>query len=115
MRVYVAGPLSRSDDWPDMAMNVRRAIEAAGELADAGHTPFCPHLSHFWHMMFPRPYEDWLRMDFEWISVCHALLRMSGHSPGGDREVAEAKRLGLPVFFSVADFVAWAQDHASVA
>ena len=27
------------------------------------HAPFVPHGTHFWHMLFPRPYEFWLDLD----------------------------------------------------
>jgi hypothetical protein len=100
-RVYVAGPYSRGD----IVLNIREALFHADWLMAAGYIPFVPHLTGFWHLCFPRAYESWLAYDMEWLRVCDALLRMSGESPGADREVAEAQRLGIPVFYSVPELI----------
>ena len=83
IRVYVAGPYTKGD----VAVNVREAILAGGRIYDAGMVPFVPHLTHFWHTVAPRPYEDWLRLDMEWLRVCDALLRLPGDSSGADKEL----------------------------
>ena len=103
MKVYVAGPYTKGD----VALNVRRAIEAADCLLKAGHQPFLPHLTHFWHLVCPGPYEQWMALDLAWLSVCHALVRLPGESSGADREVAEAIKLGTPVFSGVEAFLEW--------
>lgn len=99
MRVYVAGPYTNGD----VGANVRAAILAADELLTAGHVPFVPHLAHFWHLVTPRRYEDWLALDLAWLPLCEAVLRLPGYSLGADREVARARELGLPVYSRVAD------------
>ena len=101
MKVYIAGPYTHGD----VARNVRAAIDAAHAIREAGHTPLVPVLSHFWHMIHPRAYEDWLAMDLEWLEVCDAVVRLPGHSPGADRETAEAARIGLPVYHGVTVFI----------
>ncbi len=93
-RIYIAGPYSQGD----VAQNVRAAYEAANALADLGFAPFVPHHTHFWHMLFPRPYEDWLKLDLEFLPCCDAVLRLSGPSSGADGEVMRAESLGIPVF-----------------
>ena len=108
MRVYIAGPYSKGD----VMMNIREAIFAADWVWAAGHFPFLPHLTGFWQAISPHPYEKWLALDFEWIAACHALIRLPGDSSGADREVAEANRLAIPVFFGVPEFITWARDHA---
>ena len=65
-------------------------------FAVAGANPNC--LTH----------SDWLAVDFAWIRVCDAVLRLPGESVGADMETAEAKRLGIPVFESIDDIVRWA-------
>lgn len=100
-RVYVAGPYTHGD----VAVNVKTALDAAIALLDAGFAPYVPHLTHFLHMMHPRPYKDWIALDLEWLPVCDALIRLHGESPGADREVAEAQRLGIPVYQSVAALI----------
>ncbi len=96
IRVYVAGPYSKGD----VAVNVRKAVLAADFLRDSGFAPFIPHLTHFWHMLAPRPYEDWLDLDNQFLPACDAVLRIPGESSGADKEVALAESLGIPVFFS---------------
>ena len=100
-RIYVAGPYTKGD----VAVNVRVAIEAADQLADAGHYPFVPHLTHFWHLVSPRPYEFWCDLDNQFLPFCHAVLRIPGESAGADKEVALAESLGIPVFRTAIDVV----------
>ncbi len=101
MRVYVAGPYTKGDP----CVNTHAAIQAGNLLLDAGHAPFVPHLSHFWHTTTPRPYEDWMRLDFAFVEVCDALVRLPGESSGADREVEHARRFDVPVFFGVDEFL----------
>jgi uncharacterized protein DUF4406 len=98
-RIYIAGPYTKGD----VAVNVRKAFEAANQLADLGFAPFVPHATHFWHMLFPRPYESWLELDREFIPCCAAVLRLPGASSGADREVAVAQRMNIPVFTSITE------------
>ena len=97
IKVYIAGPYTKGD----VAANVRQAIEAADQLLTLGYWPYVPHLAHFWHMLFPRPYEDWMRLDIAWLEQCDAVLRLEGESAGADRETKRAGELELPVFTSV--------------
>lgn len=97
--IYVAGPYTQGD----VAVNVRNAFEAANELADRGFAPFVPHGTHFWHMMFPRPYEFWLELDNQFLPFCHAVLRLPGPSSGADKEVQLAQQLKIPVFENIDD------------
>lgn len=95
--VYIAGPYTKGD----VAKNVRNALEAANKLADLGFAPFVPHLTHFWHLVFPRDYEFWLRLDNTFLPFCDALLRLPGDSHGADEEVALANTKNIPVFYDV--------------
>lgn len=99
MRIYIAGPYTKGD----IAMNVRKACSFASAVAGLGHTPFVPHLTHLWHLMFPHPYEFWLEQDIEWLKVCDAILRLDGESSGADKEVQLAQELGMPVYYSLAE------------
>lgn len=65
MLIYIAGPYTRGD----VANNVRRAIEAAHLVIEAGHAPVVPHLSHFLHMHQPLPYETWMSIDLQFLSM----------------------------------------------
>src|SRR5437762_10965938 len=101
-RVYVAGPYSSGD----VAANVRNAYAAATRLADEGFAPFVPHHTHFWHMLFPRPYEDWLRLDLAFLPCCDAVLRLPGESVGADGEVEAARSRGIPIFTDIDSLLA---------
>jgi hypothetical protein len=54
--VYIASPYTKGD----AAVNVRNSFEVADKLASYGYLPFPPLFSHFWHMIFPHPYEFWM-------------------------------------------------------
>jgi Domain of unknown function (DUF4406) len=96
-KIYVAGPYTNGD----VAVNVRNAFKVANDLADLGFAPFVPHSTHFWHLIFPRPYEFWLDLDNQFLPCCDALIRIPGDSSGADREVALAHKLNLPVFTEI--------------
>lgn len=94
IKVYVAGPISKGNT----GNNVRAGIDAAEALVKAGMVPYLPHTTHFWHMIHPHDHAEWLELDFEWLRVCDAVLRLPGESVGADKETAEACRLGIPVY-----------------
>jgi len=98
-RVYVAGPYTQGDS----VHNVREALRTADILLNFDYCPFVPHLTHFWHLVFPRPYDTWMRLDKEWLRQCDVLLRLSGNSPGADEEEMLAHSLYIPVVHSIAE------------
>ena len=99
--VYVAGPYTRGD----VVINVREAIKAAEILRNHGFIPFVPHLTHFWHLLFPHKIDYWYDYDNAWLKKCDVLLRLSGDSAGADAEVGLAKELGLPVYYSLVNLI----------
>lgn len=103
VKIYLASPYTLGD----VAMNVRVQMDAAHEIIKAGHCPFIPLLSHFQHMVHPEPYDVWLNIDMEWMEACDVVLRLPGTSQGADLEVARAKRVGIPVFYTVEEFTEW--------
>jgi hypothetical protein len=99
-KVYIAGPYTQGD----VAVNVATAIRAASLVADLGYWPYVPHLSHFWHLVAPRPYEFWCELDRQFLPDCSALIRLPGPSAGADVEVRLAIEHDLPVFYSTDAF-----------
>jgi hypothetical protein len=99
IKVYVASPYTKGD----IAVNVRRQIDCADELMNLGFAPFLPLLAHFQHLIHPRPYDNWIAVDLEWIKCCDAMLRLSGESIGADLEVKKAKEWDIPVFTSITE------------
>ena len=87
-----------------MAKNVRRAIETADIVLLMTDVPFIPHLTHFWEIMSHHDYEEWLSYDKQWLLACDGLLRLSGDSPGADREEAWATNAGLKVWHGIDEY-----------
>lgn len=99
--IYVASPYTMGD----VAVNVRENILAADRLAEAGYVPFVPLLSHFWHIVAPKPYEFWCQHDANWLERCDALVRLPGASVGADKEIQIARGLGIPVYYGLDEFL----------
>lgn len=100
-RVYIASPYTLGD----VSMNVKVQHDAQEELMNLGYMPIMPLLSHYQHIVHPRHYEDWFRLDLEMIKGVDAVLRLPGESSGADREEEFAKERGIPVFYSIEELV----------
>lgn len=109
LKVYVAGPYTK----PDPCANTNKAIAIGNELWDRGFTPYVPHLTHFWHTVSPRPYEDWLAFDLVWLAECDVLLRFPGESSGADKEVVFAQGRSIPVVYSIDELMRLTEQMAS--
>lgn len=101
--IYVAGPFRGKTAW-EVAENVRRAERLGYEVARLGLMPLIPHANtaHF---------DGELTADF-WLEGTMELLRRSDaviftpdweRSSGARAEEAEAKRLGIFRFYSIAE------------
>lgn len=99
--IFIAGPYTKGD----IALNVRKACEAADELVKNGYVPFIPHLTHLWHLISPHPYNYWTAYDLHWLEKCDAVLRLPGESLGADNEEEFAEMLGKPVIHKLSDLV----------
>ena len=95
--IYISSPYTIGNQ----ADNVRRQVMVANELLTLGFVPFCPCLSHLWHLITPKPQQEWLDIDLALLSRMDALLRLPGESEGADNEVAFALQSGLPVYYSL--------------
>lgn len=102
--VYIASPYT----LPEPIANTRRAIDAFNVLADAGYTPFVPHLTLLCQLVEPREPEWWYAHDLELLARCDILLRLPGESWGADQEVEFCRENGILVFKGTAEeFVKW--------
>lgn len=97
--VYIAGPYTH----PDPILNTRCAIEVAEQVAELGGTPLIPHLSLLWHLINPKPVDDWYAHTLELLEHCDALLRFEGASVGADLEVDYATEHDIPVYYGTDD------------
>lgn len=124
--VYIAGPISKGD----LYHNIDQAHEAGIALLKSGIPALVPHGSCFWGNRHREreqwgytpevtpcgtTCEDWYGMDLPLVRRCDAVLRLPGESRGADLEVAEAQKLGRPVFHSVDEVVAWATTQLGAA
>lgn len=113
-RIYLAGPISKGD----LAENINQATRAFLALMRAGLAPLCPHWSPYAGGAIVHPttatvyalaerlpagttHQDWMGVDLPWVAAADAVLRLPGESVGADQEVAEAERLGIPVFHEI--------------
>jgi len=110
IKVFVSGPYTKGD----VAQNVKAAIHAADMLTTCGYIPFVPHLTHFWHMIYPHSYEFWCEQDNEWLLVCNVVLRLPGESAGSDAETKLAEEHGIPVYYDIDSILHDFGDFTSV-
>lgn len=101
IKVYIASPYTNGD----MAKNVKVQMDCFDELMNHGFAPFIPLLSHFQHLVHPRSYDEWLKLDEEWVEACDYILRLDGESPGADREVAHAFDHGVRIVYSIEELL----------
>lgn len=98
--IFVSGPLTTGDNF--VAVNVRRACEAADMVWALGGMPIVPHLSMLWTFTTAaaagRRYDLWMSWCYAQIERCDALYRFDGQSKGADLEVLYAATVGVPVY-----------------
>ena len=107
IKVYIASPYTKGD----VAINVKVQLDCANELMNFGFALFIPLMSHFQHMAHPRPYEDWVKVDNEWVLVCDCVLRLEGESSGADEEVELANKNYIPVFYSIQQLLTYCEQN----
>jgi len=97
LTVFISGPYSE----PDVAANVKEAIDIADQILCLGLYPFIPHLSHFWDIVYHHEYDEWMDLDSAWLMRSDCVFRLPGKSEGADAEIRLAQKLGIPVFYGL--------------
>lgn len=116
--VYIASPYTKGDP----AINSHFQCKIFDKLLTEGLVlPVAPLHSHFQHLLFPRPYQDWIAYDLEMLKLYDCCFRLDAHIPelgyvqressGADGEVEAFKKMGKPVFFSIGDLYVWANGR----
>lgn len=105
--VYIAGPFTGETAW-DVECNVRRAEQAALEVARLGAMPLCPHTnSRFFHGQGPP--EFWYEGTMELLRRCDAVIFLHNWatSKGCAAEREEAIQRAIPIFDDFFDLAVW--------
>ncbi len=106
-KIYVAGPYTSGD----VMTNIGEAIGEADNLLSYGFIPFVPHLTGFWHFLYPHTYNTWMGYDAEWLKECDAVLRIDGVSAGAELEIQMANDLHIPVFYDEATLIQYFTEN----
>jgi hypothetical protein len=105
--VYVAGPFRAASAW-DIEENIRRAERLALEVWRMGAACICPHTNT---RFFQGAADDrvWLDGDLEILRRCDAMILTPDwrRSSGARAEVAEADKIGMPVFYGTDELREW--------
>lgn len=96
--IYIAGKYRGRTPW-EVEQNIRAAEDVAARVIQAGMMPLCPH-ANTRHMEGLADDEFFLAGTLELMRRCDAVVLVPNwrDSEGARAEVAEAERLGLPVF-----------------
>ena len=96
--IYIAGKYRGPNAWA-VEQNIRAAEEVAARVWAMGMVALCPHANSR-HMEGVASDEVFLAGTLELMRRCDAVLLVPNwrDSEGARAEVAEAERLGLPVF-----------------
>ena len=115
--VYIASPYSKGDPVINTHFQCRIFDQL---LTDQLVLPVAPLWTHFQHLLYPRPYQDWIKYDKETLFMYDCCLRLEAvcertgykmnESSGSDGEVKSFLEQGKPVFYSVNDLYAWVKE-----
>lgn len=109
--VYISGPYSAVSE-ERRKENILRARIVGQILLVHGIAPIVPHtMTDGWERIITDK-EKFMQMDFEIIRRVDALLFLPGweNSNGCKRELAFAKSIGKPCFFTIGELLAWAKS-----
>jgi len=111
-KIYIAGAYS-SDNVIGVLNNIRNGIRLSTEVFLLGFFPFCPFTDFNFHLMLRDnesiSVDDYYKYSMAWLKVSDALLVGSWpgceYSKGTKAEIEEAKRLKIPIYFSLQDLI----------
>lgn len=96
--MFISSPYSAATEQ-EREENVRKTYPVAKMIFERGGQPFIPLLFHYYDLEYARPWVGWMETCLVWLRVCDVVVRIPGKSKGADIEVAEAQRLGIPVYY----------------
>ena len=116
VKIYIASPYTNGDKQN----NVYFQMDVAEQLMNRGYAPYVPTMLHYMEIRNHRTEEDWLNLDFEYLSCCDIVIRMKPlkdgveiKSPGADKEEALARKYEIPVFIfnTIEQMCAYLDNH----
>lgn len=99
--VFICMPYGDHNSDAVRENNAKAAMGIAMRLADSGFLPYCPHLSHYLHGMYPRSRSHWLWQTISWVDLCDCVLAINGPTEGMRQEIAAARKGNKPVFTDI--------------
>jgi len=111
--IYVAGPY-RSPYVYQIWENIQVARDFALAIWNQGHVALCPHLNSMFFEGITTP-KQFILGTLELMRRCDAVVVLPRYenSEGTVGEIAEAKRLGKPVFFNLAELFIWLESQTT--
>ncbi len=107
LRVYVFGPISAKNAH-DVLFNIGEAIDFGADLFSIGVSPFVPHLNYHFSFKSKHSNDAYYGADDVWLDVSDVLVAATprwSRSKGAKAEVARAKQLGIPIYFTRSGFI----------
>jgi len=111
--IYIAGKLTDTENHLILA-NIEKAYNVFIELLRCGIYSICPHTLTT-HIIDAKvdtlkgmDYEIWIEYCFSVLQRCDAVLMLDNwqDSYGAKKELSYTKKLGLPIYYSVAELKA---------
>lgn len=105
-KVYVAGAMS-ADNILEMLQNIHDGIKLGAQCLKKGFAPFVPHLDIFFRIQNGEavdvPVTTYYEYTMAWLHVTDYMVLCPNYknSVGTQAEIAKAKELGIPVFYSL--------------
>lgn len=109
LRVYVGGAYS-ADNVMGVLDNIRRGIQLAKRVLDAGFAPFTPWHDAIHILVSPASVAVMQEASMAYLEVCHAMIVVPqelDESRGTQAEMARAGELGIPVFRDLQELCRW--------
>lgn len=106
--VYVLSAWEEHDGKFGKVTNMGRSIDVAEHLYSSGNCiPVVPDLTIAWNQVYPRSPEFWLEYRVQLMSRCDVALCVGSDADLAEKELSEASRIGLPVFYTGEDLQNW--------
>ncbi len=109
-RIFIAGPYSGPDIITILG-NIRRGLEMAVALMELEQAYFCPFLDYQLALVSDKdfPVELYQKISLAWLEVSEAMIVLPGwlDSRGTLEEIKRAKKLEIPIFYSLERLLDW--------